>query len=391
MIRQLAIRDLRLDGDTQSRAALDEYVISEYNHLYRRGVKLPPLLVFYDGTDHWLVDGFHRWWGADHAELTELPCEIREGSREDARWAAAAANQTHGHRRSNADKEKAVRAALRHPKAAEMSDSAVAEHVGVSHPFVGKIRKELTATCNDYKSDTRTGRDGRTINTAKIGKAKAKAKRKPDRWFKSLHKDVQEMLKGLPCTFRAYDMKPLVLSTKAVQYELAEILRAGHAEKVADAKKLLHVPTAATACPECEMHIFNEAGDCLVCRGIWSPLDASVMEAGLDEMPEPPEAPAHADADGTDNITCPTCGNNTFDVDGDCSKCHEPDVLKPSPRTVMEADQATENDEEAFDSDTEEVLAADAIRALFAHWPRDAIGRIAGLLRRLAKEDKETW
>jgi hypothetical protein len=41
----------------------------------------------------------------------------------------------------------------------------------VSQPFVGTVRKE--STDSGYQSDACTGRDGRPINTANIGKARA--------------------------------------------------------------------------------------------------------------------------------------------------------------------------------------------------------------------------
>jgi len=47
----------------------------------------------------------------------------------------------------------------------EMSDNALAEHCGVSHTFVGKVRLETVAS-----GATRTGKDGRTIDTSNIGR-----------------------------------------------------------------------------------------------------------------------------------------------------------------------------------------------------------------------------
>ncbi len=49
-----------------------------------------------------------------------------------------------------------------------MSDGQIAEHVGVSDMMVAKYRRELTPKV--LESPTRTGRDGRTTNTANIGK-----------------------------------------------------------------------------------------------------------------------------------------------------------------------------------------------------------------------------
>ena len=70
---------------------------------------------------------------------------------------------------SNADKEKAVKAALLHPKGAGLSDTSIAEHVGVSPTFVGKHRKGLEESGSLSTVDSRQGRDGRTIDTTNIG------------------------------------------------------------------------------------------------------------------------------------------------------------------------------------------------------------------------------
>jgi transposase-like protein len=94
----------------------------------------------------------------------------RQGTREDAQWYSFAANKTHGLKRSNEDKQRAVKAALAHPKGAAISDSQIAKHVGVSIPTVSAWRGKLEATLKILKSPERIGRDGRTINTENIGR-----------------------------------------------------------------------------------------------------------------------------------------------------------------------------------------------------------------------------
>jgi len=170
--RTLPLSKIRLDGNTQPRVELDEFLINEYKEAYQNKAEMPPLEVKFDGASYWLWDGFHRRWGADRAGLEKLPCNVTNGTQQDAQWASYGANVTHGLRRSNPDKAKAVKAALRHPNGPKMSDSQIAEHVGVSMPTVSKYRAELETTSNILKSDSRTGRDGRTINTANIGKSK---------------------------------------------------------------------------------------------------------------------------------------------------------------------------------------------------------------------------
>jgi ParB-like chromosome segregation protein Spo0J len=131
-------------------------------------------LVVFDGAEYWLVDGFHRRWAAVKAKVKQFKCRIVQGTREDARWLSYSVNIEHGLRRTNEDKKKAVVAALKHPKGATMSDGKIAEHVGVSDRMVAKYRQHAQPTPKDSESPTRTGRDGRTTNTANIGSKRKK-------------------------------------------------------------------------------------------------------------------------------------------------------------------------------------------------------------------------
>lgn len=46
------------------------------------GVVFPPI-VFFDGADYWLADGFHRLIAAEELGLTEFDADVREGTRRD--------------------------------------------------------------------------------------------------------------------------------------------------------------------------------------------------------------------------------------------------------------------------------------------------------------------
>lgn len=174
--KTIKLDKIRLDGDTQSRKELDEDVVKEYSDLMKDGVEFPPLGVVFDGSDYWLYDGFHRRFAAVKANVKEFRCIVVNGTREDARWFSYSANITHGLKRSPEDKRKAVISALKHPKGAKLSDHKIAEHVGVSHVMVGKYRNQLEVTSNVTSETERTGVDGRTINTANIGR---KPEKKP--------------------------------------------------------------------------------------------------------------------------------------------------------------------------------------------------------------------
>lgn len=159
----------------QPRAAIEGAAVASYAEDIEAGHQLPPVTVFYDGTSHFLADGYHRLGAHQKLGRSEIEADIRQGTLRDAVLYSLSANQTHGLRRTNGDKRRAVMRMLRDEEWAQWSDNAVAEHVGVSQPFVASIRKELNPpTSNGLKSDRpRITRSGRTINTANIGRKPA--------------------------------------------------------------------------------------------------------------------------------------------------------------------------------------------------------------------------
>ena len=168
-LKDLPLDAIRLDGGTQPRASIDPETVREYAERMRAGDHFPPVQVYFDGTDHWLSDGFHRVKAAREAGLAAIQADVWEGTRDDAFWMSLGANKAHGLPRTNADKARVVKAALQARPG--MSDSQIAEHCGVSDKTVAKHRADLEATSEIPKSTRRTGKDGRTTETASIGKS----------------------------------------------------------------------------------------------------------------------------------------------------------------------------------------------------------------------------
>ena len=119
------------------------------------GSNFPPVLVFDDGEKLILADGFHRHAAAVKEGRGHILAEIRKGTRSDAVRAALSANSHHGLRLSNADKRRCVRLALE--EFGKLSDRQVADVCGISHPFVGKVRRQLETV----SSSPRLGKDGK--------------------------------------------------------------------------------------------------------------------------------------------------------------------------------------------------------------------------------------
>lgn len=178
---QIEITVIRTDGGTQPRATYHYGQVDAYAEDMEAGANFPPVIVFFDGDDYWLADGFHRLLAARKVGRGEIDADVRQGTLRDAQWYSYSVNQAHGLRRSNDDKRRAVEAALRHEYASRYSsDREIADHCGVSNTFVSNIRHEIEATVNGLQSKSRTGRDGRTINTSNIGRKKQPTAPKPE-------------------------------------------------------------------------------------------------------------------------------------------------------------------------------------------------------------------
>jgi len=203
---QLNLHQIRTDGGTQPRAALHQDVILEYQEQMEAGIAFPSPTVFFDGQEYWLADGFHRHAAAAGAFPGKpIECEVRQGTQGDAQWFSYSANQSHGLRRSNEDKQRAVRAALAHPKAATLSNIQLAQHCGVDEGTVRKYRQN--ASSEFPKIATRQVTRGGTTyqqNTANIGQGRRQAAeaRKPRQQFGGIspraHHPVRECSSPYP-------------------------------------------------------------------------------------------------------------------------------------------------------------------------------------------------
>ena len=115
-------------------------------------VKFPPLVVFFDGEFYWLADGFHRHAAHVKNGDVEIDADVREGSKLDAIKFSLSANETHGLRRTQADKRNAVLTALASPEWKELSGREIAKLCNVSHDLVARVKRETGAVINDTAS-----------------------------------------------------------------------------------------------------------------------------------------------------------------------------------------------------------------------------------------------
>lgn len=144
MSTELLISDIIRDTRLQSRVALHEPTVETYRELIQtEGKTLPPVTVYQTGELIHLVDGFHRVEAAKRAGKTHILANLRPGNFREAILFSVGANANHGLPRSNADKRKAVLVLLQDTEWSTWSDRDIANKTGTTHPFVGKVRKEL--------------------------------------------------------------------------------------------------------------------------------------------------------------------------------------------------------------------------------------------------------
>lgn len=173
---QVALSAIKNDGGTQMRAALNTDTILEYEATLREsdGWPFPPVILFYDGDGYWLADGFHRVSAAHRVPLATIPADVRAGNRRDAVLFAAGANASHGLRRTNADKRRAVETLLRDEEWAKWSNEEIARRCQVSAAFVGKMKSDLSLNGLEMPTERTVTRNGQTYtqNTANIGQTR---------------------------------------------------------------------------------------------------------------------------------------------------------------------------------------------------------------------------
>jgi hypothetical protein len=164
---------IRVDGGTQTRMYINDRTVNEYAEAYRRGDEMPPVVLFDDGTNLWMADGFHRLAASEAAGLTEIAVVVREGTVREALLYSAGCNCTHGLPRSTFDKRHAVGLLLADPEWAARSNVWIAEQCRVSDHLVANEREQLARVSNSRETPRRKGRDGRTYKARKPRRARA--------------------------------------------------------------------------------------------------------------------------------------------------------------------------------------------------------------------------
>jgi hypothetical protein len=107
-------------------------------------MRFPPVVLFSDGQERWLADGFHHVLAARMSGLAEIAADVRAGTQRDAFLYGIGANSTHGLPRSNADKRKAVALLLADAEWSQWNNREIARRCRVARSVVDRLRPGLS-------------------------------------------------------------------------------------------------------------------------------------------------------------------------------------------------------------------------------------------------------
>jgi hypothetical protein len=179
-MKKLNLLTIKIDGGTQARVSLNQDVVKEYAESMREGDVFPPITVFFDGSDYWLADGFHRYFATKSNAFTSIEAEVKNGTLDDAILFAFSANGRRGLSMTFEDNRNIIYAMLRHPEWSKWTNTAIAKHIGVSSMTVGRVKATMEKKDDEptvKKFIDKSGNES-TVDTSKL-KTKQKIQ-KPD-------------------------------------------------------------------------------------------------------------------------------------------------------------------------------------------------------------------
>ncbi len=140
--RQIPLVDIS-DCGAQMRVEMKPDVVREYADEMAAGTIFPAVEVYYDGSIYWLAEGYHRVAAARLIERETIDAEVLDGGERDAILHGIGSNASHGLRRTQADKRRAVERLLRDEEWSKWSNRKIAEAAKVDHKTVANVRRDL--------------------------------------------------------------------------------------------------------------------------------------------------------------------------------------------------------------------------------------------------------
>lgn len=173
------IKTIRTDGGTQPRVAMNEKLVNEYAEKMKDGEVFPPVVVYNDGKDTWLADGFTRYFASLQNSAQGINADMRSGSLRDAQTFAWKANNKHGQPLSNDDIENILFSIFADKEYGAWSNNKIAKEFSFSAMRISRLRQKFDTLNNTKKTSTSyTHKNGQevTMQTTNIGKKKSRSK-----------------------------------------------------------------------------------------------------------------------------------------------------------------------------------------------------------------------
>jgi transposase len=150
-VKTLNLLNIRIDGGTQAREELNQEAVADYAEKMRDGEVFPPVTVYFDGSEYWLVDGFHRYFATKSNGKTSIDCDVENGTLKEAVRFSWKANGKRGLPLNPNDHRKIILAMLKDEETKKMSNRQIAEYVGVSHSTVNRVKSSLEQRSTEQK------------------------------------------------------------------------------------------------------------------------------------------------------------------------------------------------------------------------------------------------
>jgi hypothetical protein len=171
-MKVLNLLNIRIDGGTQARLKLNQDAVKDYAEHMREGAVFPPLIVYHDGSEYWLVDGFHRFFALRANASTSAECDIRTGTLREAILFSKGANggNKRGIPASSDDNRMSIIWMLNDEEYKTWSNLSIAKHIGVSSMTVGRIKSSIETVSGAEKVKTVIDGNGKSkqVNTSTI-------------------------------------------------------------------------------------------------------------------------------------------------------------------------------------------------------------------------------
>lgn len=155
----IGLNTIRIDCNTQSRESISPDVVDQYAEDMQGGNIFPSVIVYYDGTFYYLVDGHHRFHAAMKIGAPSLECTVIDGTLREAVLFSMTVNSKHGLPRSSADKRYCILRMLDDIEYGEYSDNHIAKLCHVGNALVAKIRAELGKIAPAVRKHVRDGKE----------------------------------------------------------------------------------------------------------------------------------------------------------------------------------------------------------------------------------------